>query len=105
VPVVPGLALRDRLVSRAARAASRVVADPRASRALVRTLSGIQRTRELVDDLQSAMWHLGALPSRRDVHHLFRKTALLSRKIVELERELARLERIVESNSQEPGGS
>jgi len=72
------------------------MADDRAYDALTRAVGVSQRTREVVDEVSSAAWHLTALPSRRDAARLLRRIATLNRKVLELERAVRRLELVVE---------
>lgn len=76
-----------------ARRASGVIADPRAADAVVGAVGAAQRAREAADQVQTAAWHFTGLPSRRDVHRLFRRSASIAHKLVELERAVTRLER------------
>jgi hypothetical protein len=79
---------------------ARIISDPRSTEPLLRALDFAHWARGFVDELESALLHLGALPSRRDVRQLFHRTADLARRVsrlgaavIELEEELRGLER------------
>lgn len=56
-------------------------------------LEGAARTRALIEDVQTAAWHLSGLPSRKDVRRLLHRTKELGDKLQRLDRRLVELER------------
>lgn len=86
--------MRARAAAWFADAASRFLAARDPSATLSDALETAQRTRQLLEDVQSAAWHLAGLPSRRDVRELAQRTTALSRKLETLEQAVAELEAI-----------
>ena len=86
--------MRARAAAWFADAASRFLAARDPSTALGDALETAQRTRQLLEDVQTAAWHLAGLPSRRDIRELTRRATALSRKLESLEQAVADLESI-----------
>jgi hypothetical protein len=55
-------------------------------------LASIQELRSSVEEVQTALWHLTALPTRYDVRKVQRRVIALRRRTRELELAVARLE-------------
>jgi hypothetical protein len=86
--------------TRAAKAMARVLWDYASSDRLMEVWGRVQHARTVFDELQSALWHLTAIPSRRDVRLILRRVSSLRRRVAELDRQLAKVERAVK-----PAGS
>jgi hypothetical protein len=69
------------------------VADHYRTERLIRALASVQSVRGSVEDIQSAMLHFAALPTRQDVRQLQRRVVGLRRRVAELDLAIARLER------------
>lgn len=77
------------------RAAHRVMPKLRSDQ-LVSWLTQVQAWRGTLEDLEGAMLHLWALPSRADLRRLQRRVVGLRRRVSDLDRVVARLERAVD---------
>ncbi|MEQ8272712.1 MAG: hypothetical protein RMA76_41605 [Deltaproteobacteria bacterium] len=71
----------------------RVVTDHYRTDRLVEMLATVQSLRAAVEDVQGAVLHFAALPTRQDVRKLRRRVGGLRRRVAELDLALARLER------------
>lgn len=83
------------------RAAHRVLPKFRSDQ-LVIWLTQVQAWRGTLEDLEGAALHLWALPSRADLRRLQRRVVGLRRRLSDLDRVVARLERAVEDAADSP---
>ena len=60
---------------------------------LIRALASVQELRGSVEEVQAAILHFYALPTRQDVRQLQRRVVGLRRRVAELDLAIARLER------------
>ncbi len=59
---------------------------------MMRLLLNVQQLRTWTEELQSAVLHMAALPTRQDVRRLHRRVLTLRRAVAEMEQALATLE-------------
>ncbi len=83
---------RARLVGQIARFLSRHADTDRA----LDLLASIQELRTSIEEVQTALWHLTALPTRYDVRKVQRRVIALRRRTRELELAVTRLESALE---------
>lgn len=71
----------------------RLVSDHYRTDRVVEVLANVQALRGAVEDLQSAVLHFVALPTRQDVRQLGRRVSGLRTRVAELDLAVTRLER------------
>ena len=81
--------IRNRLWSAATRALFDADAD---TERVLEVVSEVQQLRVWAEELQGAMLHLVALPTRQDVRRLHRRVTSLRERVAELDRALAAIE-------------
>jgi hypothetical protein len=79
---------RAKLIGQIARWVSRNVDTDRA----LELLSSIQELRSSIEEVQTALWHLTAMPTRYDVRKVQRRVMALRRRTRDLELAVTRLE-------------
>jgi hypothetical protein len=86
---------RTKLIGQIARWVSKHVDTDRA----LDLLASIQELRSSVEEVQTALWHLTAMPTRYDVRKVQRRVMALRRRTRDLELAVARLEAAVQEEN------
>lgn len=88
--------MRERARARLYRELARLVSRHADTDRLLDLFASIQGLRTSVEEVQTAFWHLSALPTRYDVRKVQRRVMALRRRTQELELAVARLEAMVD---------
>lgn len=98
-PIGQAFGVRGRARARLYRTLARLVSKHADTDRVLDLFASIQELRTSVEEVQTALWHLTALPTRYDVRKVQRRVMALRRRTRELELAVARLEAMADEDS------